>query len=300
MVGVRSVTLIKVKAAMSKLREKMVGVMQLCGLSQGTQQIYLKAVERLALHYMRSPDRITPEEVQAFLVYLLEEKKLAHSTQNCIVAGLRLFYQRVLLRSDVEVWIPRRRSPQRLPEVLSVEEIRRLFAAVTNPKHRALLMTVYAAGLRSSEAVHLQLSDIDSSRMVIRIRSGKGDKDRYTILTQTLLQELRYYWKLEQPPKWLFPGESPTRPLVPKTAGKIFAAAKKRAGITKNGGIHTLRHCFATHLIEQGVPVRTVQVLLGHSSMRSTNRYIHVARTEIGEEHSLLDRVMGPRESVSG
>ena len=285
---------------MSKLREKMVGVMQLCGLSQGTQQIYLRAVERLALYYMRSPDRITPEEVQTFLVSLLEKEKLSHSTQNCIVAGLRLLYRRVLLRSDVELWIPRRRSPQRLPEVLSVEEVGRLLAATTNPKHRALLMTVYAAGLRSSEAVRLQLSDIDSSRMVIRIRGGKGDKDRYTILTQALLRELRAYWKLERPPEWLFPGESSKLPLVRETAGKIFVAAKKRAGITKEGGIHTLRYCFATHMIEQGVPVRTVQVLLGHSSMRSTNRYIQMARTEVGEEHSLLDQILGPRESVSG
>jgi integrase/recombinase XerD len=204
------------------------------------------------------------------------------------------------LRSDVELWIPRRRSPQRLPEVLSVEEVGRLLAATTNPKHRALLMTVYAAGLRSSEAVRLQLSDIDSSRMVIRIRGGKGDKDRYTILTQALLRELRAYWKLERPPEWLFPGESSKLPLVRETAGKIFVAAKKRAGITKEGGIHTLRYCFATHMIEQGVPVRTVQVLLGHSSMRSTNRYIQMARTEVGEEHSLLDQILGPRESVSG
>jgi len=227
---------------MSKLRGKMVGVMQLCGLSQGTQQIYVRAVERLALHYMRSPDRITPEEVQAFLVSLLEKDKLSHSTQNCIVAGLRLFYQRVLLRPDVAFWIPRRRSPQRLPEILSVEEVGRLLASVTNSKHRALLMTVYAAGLRSGEAVRLQLSDIDSSRMVIRIRSGKGDKDRYTILTQALLRELRAYWKLERPPEWLFPGQSLERPLRRESAGKAFVAAKKRAGLTKEGGIHTLRH----------------------------------------------------------
>lgn len=284
---------------MSKLREKMVGVMQLCGLSQGTQQIYLKAVERLALHYMRSPDRITPEEVQAFLASLVEKEKLSHSTQNCIVAGLRLFYRRVLLRPDVELWIPRRRSPQRLPEILSVEEVRQLLSATTNPKHRALLMTVYASGLRSSEAVRLQLSDIDSSRMVIRIRSGKGDKDRYTILTQALLLELRAYWKLEQPAEWLFPGEAPARPLNRKSAGRAFTAAKKRAGITKEGGIHTLRHCFATHLLEQGVPVRTVQVLLGHSSTRSTGRYIRMARADLSEKHSLLDRVMGLQKSVA-
>jgi len=227
---------------MGKLREKMVGVMQLCGLSQGTQQIYLKAVERLALHYMRSPDKITPEEVQAFLVSLLEKEKLSHSTQNCIVAGLRLFYQRVLLRPDVEMWIPRRRVPQRLPEVLSVEEVRRLLAAATNPKHRALLMTVYSAGLRMSEALRLRLSDIDSSRMVIRIHRGKGDKDRYTILSQALLRELRAYWKLERPPEWLFPGRAATRPLNRKSAREAFARAKKQAGITKKGSIHTLRH----------------------------------------------------------
>jgi integrase/recombinase XerD len=284
---------------MSKLREKMVDVMQLCGLSQGTQQIYLKAVERLALHYMRSPDEITPEEVQAFLVSLLEKEKLSHSTQNCIVAGLRLFYQRVLLRPDVEPWIPRRRSPQRLPEILSIDEVGRLLATVTNPKHRALLMTMYSAGLRSSEALRLQLSDIDSSRMVIRIRRGKGDKDRYTILTQALLRELRAYWKLERPPEWLFPGASLTRPLNRKSVWEAFTNAKKQAGITKNGGVHSLRHCFATHLIEQGVSIRTVQALLGHSCTRSTSRYIRMARTEISEKHSLLAQVMGPQKSAS-
>jgi len=273
----------------------MVGVMQLCGLAAGTQEIYLKAVERLARHYGRSPDRITPEEVQAFLVSLIETGRYSHSTQNCVVAGLRLFYHRVLQRSEVELWIPRRREPQRLPEVLSFEEVGRLFAAATNPKHRALLMTVYAAGLRASEVVNLQLGDIDSGRMVIRVRKGKGSKDRYTVLTKALLRELREYWRLDRPSEWLFPGATPTKPLADGTAKKMYAEVKARAGITKHGGLHTLRHCFATHLIEEGVPARTVQVLLGHSSMRSTGRYIHMARTELGEEHSLLDRI--PRKT---
>jgi len=284
---------------MSKLREKMVGVMQLCGLSQGTQQVYLKAVERLALHYMRSPDEITPEEVQTFMVSLLEKEKLSHSTQNCIVAGLRLFYQRVLLRPNVEIWIPRRRVPQRLPEVLSVEEVSRLLAATTNPKHGTLLMTVYSAGLRLGEVLNLQLSDIDSSRMVIRIRCGKGGKDRDTILTQSLLRELRAYWKLERPPEWLFPGLSLMRPLNRKSAREAFGRAKRRAGITKKCSIHTLRHCFATHLIEQGVSIREIQALLGHSSTRSTSRYVRMARSEVCEKYSLLDHVLWPIKGVS-
>jgi len=229
-------------------------------------------------------------------VGLIEGGDCSHSTQNCIVAGLRLFYQRVLQRTDAELWIPRRKEPQTLPEVLSFEEVGRLFASARNPKHRALLMTVYAAGLRAHEAVHLQLGDIDSGRMVIRVREGKGRKDRYTVLTQALLRELRAYWKLERSERWLFPTTTQTQPLTVGTAGKIYAEAKERAGITKHGGIHTLRHCFATHLIEEEVPVRTVQVLLGHSSMRSTSRYIHVARTEVGEEHSLLDRVRAAAE----
>ncbi len=276
---------------MSMLRTKMVDVMQLCGLSRGTQGIYVNAVAQLARFYGRSPDQITPEEVQGYLVHLMKEERYSHSMHNCIVSGLRFFYRRVLQRPDVELWIPRRRTPQRLPEVLSFEELQQLFAAARTSKQRALLMTTYAAGLRVSEVTHLQVGDIDSTRMVIRIRQGKGAKDRYTILTQALLLELRAYWKEERPRTWLFPSTDPEVPMSRGAAGRLYSQAKKRAGITKSGGIHSLRHCFATQLIESGVPTQTVQVLLGHSSARSTARYVHVARAKVEEQYSLLERV---------
>lgn len=278
---------------MSKLREKMVDVMQLCGLSRGTQTAYLLAVSRLANYYQRNPAKLTEEEVQAFLVHLIKEKGLAASTQNAIASGLRFFYGKVLGRHEMFIWIPRRKTPQVQPEVLSHRELKRLFDAAETPKVRALFMTLYAAGLRAHEALGLEVDDIDSDRMVLRVREGKGQKERYTVLTAELLWMLRQYWMLERSPRLLFPGADKERPLSVRSAGRAYARAKLNADIKKRGGVHTLRHCFATHLIEQNVPIKTVQVLLGHSSIRSTSRYIHVARTDLGEEHSLLAQIPG-------
>lgn len=276
---------------MSSLRKRMVEVMQLCGFSHGTQQVYLDAVNGLAKHYSRGPAGLSREQVQNYLLYLVKERKLAHSTTNCRVSALRFLYQRVLGRTDVEVWIPRRRLPQRLPEVLSYAELDRLFRACTTARDKVLLKTTYAAGLRVGEVTALQLEDVDSQRMQIRVRKGKGQRERCTVLTQALLLELRQYWKVARPQNWLFPGESPDQPLTTGTASRIFVVAKSQAGIVKNGGVHMLRHCFATHLLEQGVKMHTIQVLLGHRSLKSTARYAHVAAGQVGEEHSLLDWV---------
>lgn len=187
------------------------------------------------------------------------------------------------------MWIPCRRGESTLPEILGREEVERILTAPTNAKHRALLMTTYSAGLRVSEVVGLSVSDIDSQRMVIRVRQGKGNKDRYTILSERLLAELRSYWKRERPPSYLFPGTDIERPMSRSAAQQIYQHAKKGAGITKKGGIHSLRHAFATHLLEAGVDLRTIGVMLGHSSMRSTVRYLRVTVERIASVRSPLD-----------
>jgi site-specific recombinase XerD len=272
----------------------------LCGLRPGTQQNYLDAVRGLAEYHQRGPAGLSREEVQQYLLYLIEERGLAHSTTNCRVAALRFFFQRVVGRTDVEVWIPRRREAQKLPEVLSYGELDRLFRACRSVRDRVLLKVIYASGLRVSEATVLRLPDIDSQRMQIRVREGKGNKERYTVLSQALLLELRQYWRLTRPQEWLFPGDKPGQPLTTGTASRIFVDARAAAGITKSGGIHTLRHCFATHLLEQGVKLHTIQVLLGHRSLKSTARYAHVVAGQVGEEHSLLEWVARqPREQAT-
>jgi len=279
---------------MGILRQKMQEVMTLCGLSDSTREVYLRAVEKLALHYNRRPDELGRDQVQRYLLHLIEDCGATHSTVNCVVAGLRLFYGKVLGRTDVAVWIPRRRAAQKLPDVLSGEELARLFAAAVMPKHRTLLMTAYAGGLRVSELVRLQVSDIDSERMLIHVRQGKGKKDRYTVLSQRLLKDLREYWRIEKPPVWLFPGVSRDGPMAVSTAQNAFKRAKERGGITKRGGIHMLRHGFATNLLEHGVELRTIQGLLGHASVGSTSRYVRMTATRVGEEHSLLDLIPLP------
>lgn len=276
---------------MSTLRGKMVDVMEMCGLSQGTQGEYLRSVSKLADFHQCSPAKLDRDEVQEYVLYLIRDRKLSHSTINCQVAAFRFLYGRVLGRSDVDLWIPRRREPQRLPEVLSYEELDSLFASCRTVRDSALLKTTYSAGLRVSEVTRLALSDIDSQRMQIRIRGGKGQKDRYTILTQGLLLELRTYWRAERPQGYLFPGEPSDTPLTTGAACRAFVAAKERAGIVKKGGIHMLRHCFATHLLEEGVELHTIQVLMGHRSLRSTTRYARLRANLVDRNCCLLERV---------
>lgn len=274
---------------MSQLRDKMVRDMQLRRLSDNTQRVYTHAVVGLAKHYMKSPDQLSDHQIQDYVLYMLNERKLAWSTCDTNVAGLQFFYGVTLGRNSMRLALPPRKSEKRLPEILSAEEVGSLFAAANNLKHRVLLETTYSAGLRVSELVHLKVSDIDSSRMMIRVEQGKGNKDRYTILSPRLLQELRDYWRKHHPASWLFPSRNPALPLDRSSASKVFDAAKEKAGIHKAGGIHSLRHAFATHLLEAGVDVRTIQVLLGHRSIFSTMRYMQVTRKKLGATSSLLD-----------
>ncbi len=273
---------------MGILRDRMIRDMQLRRFSRATQAAYLREVAVLAKHFHQPPDRIDQHMLQDYILYLLTERKLASSSVNLATAALRFFYTVTLDRRDLALAIPPRKTPRHLPEVLSRVELERLFD-IENLKHRVLLMATYAAGLRVSEVVRLRTTDIDSHRMMIRVEAGKGEKDRYTILSSRLLLELRTYWKIQRPPRWLFPGQKSGSPITTRTAQEVFTSAKTRAAISKPGGIHLLRHSFATHLLEAGGDLRTIQLLMGHSSIVSTVRYLQLTRKTLASAQSPLD-----------
>lgn len=282
---------------MTELRQKMIKEMTIRNFSPRTQEAYLSAVAGLAKHYRQSPDKITKGMIREYLLYLMQERKLAWDSCNVAVSGLRFFYTHTLGKKSMSLSIPPRKRVTQLPEILSSEELDSLFGALSNQKHRTLLMTTYSAGLRLSEVVHLRVTDIDSKRMMIRVKQGKGRKDRYTVLSERLLTELRAYWKIYRPPVWLFYGTKKTRPLTDRSAQSIYYQAKKKAGITKGKGIHTLRHCFATHLLESGVNLRTIQMLMGHTSIMTTMTYLQVTRKQISSTQSPLDLLEIPESN---
>jgi len=284
---------------MSILRERMIDVMDLCGLVRQTQRRYIGAVAGLAEYYGMSPSLLSQEQVQNYLLHLVRVRKRSHSTTKVHVSAFRLLYGKVLSMPAVALWIPQRRGPKRLPVVLTREEVSRLLAACKTARDAALLQTAYAAGLRLQELLHLQVADIDSESMRIRVREGKGRKERYTVLTKALLVTLRRYWLETRSQKWLFPGGRPGQPLTSVSAYRAFKRVKKRAGIEKPGGSHLLRHSFATHLLETGVPLHTIQAQMGHSSPRTTARYLHVVAGRLDEKHSLLDRLEARGEGNS-
>jgi integrase/recombinase XerD len=274
---------------MGALRKQMDGDLVVRGMSVRTREAYLGAVAGLAKHYGRRPDDITQEEVQNYLLYLIEQRNLAWSSCNIVFQGLKFFYRVTLKRSATQFDIPRARQPQKLPQILSREEVGALIAKTLNLKHRTILMTAYGAGLRLNEICHLRVSDIDSDRMTIRVEQGKGAKDRYTLLSPRLLVELRRYWVAHRPKEWLFTARDVTRPIGEHTVHRIYHAAKARAGIVKHGGIHSLRHAFATHLLEAGVDVHTIQRLMGHGHISTTMRYFHLARKHLAKTTSPLE-----------
>jgi integrase/recombinase XerD len=279
---------------MSELRKRMIREMQLRNFSSGTQRAYLRAVTGLAEYYHRPPDKIGTEEIQDYVAHLLSEGRLAVGSCHSIITGLRFFYTVVLEDSGSGAAIPQVKKETRLPEILSSEQLERLFAAPRNPKHRVLFMTAYGGGLRVSELVRLKVTDIHSDRMMIRVEQGKARKDRYTLLSKRLLSELRSYWKIKRPPVWLFPGINLHKPGCPRMAQKAYAQAVSKAGIKQRGGIHTLRHCFATHLLEAGQDIRTIQLLMGHSSILSTVRYLQVTSKTLQGTKSPLDLLAVP------
>jgi site-specific recombinase XerD len=253
------------------------------------------AVADLAQHYGRSPERISVEEIRDFLHHLITQRRVAFSTCNQKLAGIRFLYRHVLGQAEFSLRVPAKRSGK-LPEPLSRGEISRLLEAARNPKHRVLLMTTYGGELRVSELVCLQPADIHSERMLIRINQGKGRKDRYTLLSPRLLEELRAYWRKYRPQRWLLEGTKAGCHLVVGTAQKIFEHAKERAGIQHGQGIHSLRHSFATHLMEAGVPLPVIQRLMGHSSLSTTAKYLHVTSQHLESIRSPLDLLRLPQE----
>ena len=280
---------------MGTLRNKMIDAMNLRRFSLRTHESYLGAISSLARYYNLPPDKIDAQQLQAYLLHLTVERGLSWSTCNVAVSAFRFFYVEVLGRERTNLPIPPRKKPTKLPEILSRQELERLFACARPPRNRTLLMTTYAAGLRVSEITSLKVSDIDSKRMMIRVEQGKGAKDRYTILSPRLLEELRAYWKLCQPHTWLFPAaRDSNRRMDTSMAQKIYYVTKHRAGITRGHGIHTLRHCFATHLLEAGVDLRTIQSLMGHTSITTTMRYLQVRSEMLDAKSSLLDLLSTP------
>ncbi len=259
---------------MTPLRQRMIHEMELQRKSKQTIKGYCGAVSQLAKHYNRSPDKISRDEIRQFVHHLITERKLASSSVNVKLAGIRFFYQQVLGQPQFDLKIDRKKSG-RLPEPLSRSEIENLLAVTDNPKHRAVLMTAYGSGVRASELIHLQPQDIYSQRMLVHVRNGKGAKDRFTLLSERLLIELREYWREYRPTTWLFEGQNGT-PYSDTSVQRIFNKAKEKANITRGRGIHCLRHSFATHLLEGGVDLLTISKLLGHRNLQTTAIYLHV------------------------
>jgi site-specific recombinase XerD len=273
----------------------MIREMQLRQLSKRTIEIYVDAVLGLANHYHRSPDHLALEEVRSYLHHLLVERKLAQSTCNVRAAAITFLYREVLGQTAFRLVGVRRRHSGKLPEVYSREELARLFQAAGNLQHCVFLKTTYAAGLRLAEVRHLRPVHIHSERMLIRVEQGKGQKDRYTLLSPRLLQELRAYWREYRPGEWLFPNQKRNGPILRRTAQQIFYNVKRRAGLQRGHGIHTLRHCFATHLLEAGVDLRTIQLLLGHKRLETTSLYLHVTEKKLTQLQSPFDLLRLPK-----
>lgn len=286
---------------MGRLRDRMEQDLILRKLSPATRRNYLLYCRKFVAHYGRSPEKLGEPEIREYLLHLIQVEQVAYSTYRQILAALKFLYSVTLSRPwDVQrIPFPRHRQNE-FPEVLRQDQLVQLFAAMRSPKYRALFLTCYAAGLRISEACALRVEDIDSRRMVIRVRYAKGSKQRYTVLSRQLLVILREYWKVARPPEWLFPGQGKSPHISPDTARQVFRAARDQAGLGKRCTPHTLRHSFATHLLESGTQLVVIQALLGHSTIRTTTTYTHVQTDHIATVTSPLDSLptvpdRGPR-----
>jgi integrase/recombinase XerD len=276
---------------MTPLRRRMIEDMQLRNFAPGTITIYVNCVARFAQRFGTSPETLGPEHVRAFLLHLIQQRKVSWSYYNQHLQALRFLYHTTLGRDWVLQHIACPKRPRRLPVVLGPDELTRFFAAIGSLKYRALLMTAYAAGLRVAEVATLRVEDIDSGRMTLRIRQGKGRKDRYVMLSPRLLELLRQYWKAARPATWLFPGLDPDRPISAATVMKACRQARRASGLEKHVTVQALRHSFATHLLEAGTDLRTIQILLGHQSPRTTALYTHVSPEALRATVSPLDRL---------
>ena len=280
---------------MTSLRQRMTEDMQVRNLALNTQTSYVQQVSLFARHFNQSPEQLGPEDIRAYQVYLTNEKKLAPGSILIAVAALRFLYKVSLKKNwAFEDVIPAPKKPQTLPIVLSPEEVLQFLGCVGATKHRAILTTCYAAGLRISEAIALTIPDIDSARMVIRVDQGKGQKDRYVMLSSKLREVLRGWWRLEKPKHWLFPGDLPGRHIGREAVELACQKAHRLCRILKPITPHSLRHAFAVHLLESGVDVRTIQLLLGHRSLTTTARYLRIATVKVCAATSPLDLLPVP------
>jgi len=295
---------------MTPLRQRMIEDLQLRGLSAKTQDSYVRAVRQLAEHYRKSPDLITEEELRLYFLYLKNDKQVSRSGFTIALCGLKFFYERTLHREWVILdpsassgqALPRRTHEKKLPTVLSVAEVRQILMCLRRPYYRVCLTTIYSCGLRLLEGVHLQVTDIDGERRMLHIRHGKGDKDRYVPLPEGTLTLLRQQWGTHHHPVWLFP--APTRAGVPMSSAtqpmdesgvqRAFKAALQESGVQKDASVHTLRHSYATHLLEAGVNLRLIQAYLGHSSPKTTAIYTHLTREANALATDAINRVMQP------
>ena len=285
---------------MTPLRQRMLEDMRVRNLSPNTQRAYLESVARFARHCGRSPADLGPDDIRTYQVYLVEERQLAPSSLAIAVCALRFLYKVTLKQPwAFDELIPAPKKPRRLPIVLSPDEVVQFLAAVPDPKHRAILTTCYATGLRVSEVVRLRPRDIDSRRMVIRVEQGKGQRDRYVMLSPTLLALLRDWWRVHRPTAWLFPGEPRDQPITSHAVREACQRAHRRSRLTKPVTPHSLRHAFSVHLLEAGTDVRTIQLLLGHRSLETTARYLRIATTTVCATTSPLDLLPRPVASSS-
>ena len=280
---------------MTSLRQRMTEDMQVRNLALNTQTSYVQQVSLFARHFDRSPELLGPEDIRAYQIYLTNERKLATGSVLIAVAALRFLYK-VSLKKD---WtfadvIPAPKKPEKLPVILSPEEVLQFLGCVGSTKHRAILTSCYAAGLRISECVHLKLTDIDSQRMVIRVDQGKGQKDRYVMLSPKLLETLRSYWRAVRPKDWLFEGDIPGQPINRSSVELACQKARRLSRMRKPITPHSLRHAFAVHLLEAGTDVRTIQLLLGHRSLATTARYLRIATSKVCSASSPLDLLPRP------
>ena len=283
---------------MTPLRQRMMEDMQIRNLSTNTQTTYVQQVSQLACHFTRSPAELSIEDIRTYQLYLMNEKKLAPSSVLIAISAIRFLYGVTLKKG----WmladaIPTCKAPKKLPTILSPEEVRQFLDCVTSIKHRTILTACYGAGLRISEAVHLKPGAIDSQRMVVKVEQGKGQKDRYVMLSPKLLDTLRNYWRATRPIDWLFPGDRPGRPISTEAVEDACKPARRMSGIDKPVTPHSLRHAFAVHLLESGTDLRTIQLLLGHRSLNTTARYLRIATSKVCSASSPLDLL--PRPTVA-
>jgi integrase/recombinase XerD len=281
---------------MTDLRKRMLEELQRRNYSPTTIRYYLRVVENFARYFGKRPDRLTQDQIREYQVFLLQERKLQASTVGLHIAALRFFFVKTLRRPYLQLDLPSPKRPKRLPTVLSQDEVARLIESANNLLDYAMLMTLYATGVRRAELSRLKVEDIDSQRMIVHIRQGKGNRDRDVPLTPKLLKTLREYWQWMKPKTYLFPGMvnnwRADKPLTPKCVWLAVQDAAKRAGITKRVSPHTLRHSWATHLLENGTDLRTIQMLLGHADLRATSVYLHLSRRH-------LQAVTNPAEVIS-